>query len=394
MSEKNIIPPSNDINDKVKINAKAAYLMIFISSMFLLNKENPYIHNTFVKNHTKTAFLIHMIFLLIYIVFIHYWLFNILVFWYSLNYIIAWILFILNFFLLIVWVYNAHIWKTFKIWNILKISEKEEIFNLKEVKIWEKDKATFILTFIPFLWYIIYSKYKINNLVKNICKFNLTLSLIITFLFIYWHESLGLLLILAYIVFVVFFSLLLVFKNSILVINLYFLPTFEEIEENIIVVIKYILNYFKKWSFIEFKKLLEQEKLEKKQIEEAEIIELKDKKDIKINKNLIYLPIFNFIFLFYIKTKYRFHIINWIYISILFIIFFFLFWNNPNYFIILIFPIFYWIWFLQTKLNYKMPFIYKFHILIMKILFLTKKTTSIIQEKHKEENIVSLKVDW
>jgi len=72
MSEKIIVPPSDDINDKVRINAKSAYLMIFISLMFLLNKTNPYIHNTFVKNHTKTAFFIHLFFLLTYIIFIHY----------------------------------------------------------------------------------------------------------------------------------------------------------------------------------------------------------------------------------------------------------------------------------------------------------------------------------
>ena len=328
MSEKNTILPNDDINDKVRINAKTAYLMIFISSMFLLNKENPYLYNNFVRNHTKTAILIHIIFLTIYIVFIHFGLFSsISPYWYNLNYIIAWFLFILNFFLLILWVYNAHIWKTFKVWNILRLNKKEEVFKLTEVKIWEKDKTTIILSFVPFLGYILYPKYKANNLVKNISKVNLTSTLIITTLFIYWHEALALLLILLYIVFVVFFSLLLIFKNNILIINFYFLPTFEEAETGVIIITKYIKNYFKKWGFTEFGKLWEQERLERKNIDEAEIVALNNEKDIKINKNLIYLPILNIIFLFYLKSKYRFHIINWIYISILFIVFFFVFWK-------------------------------------------------------------------
>jgi hypothetical protein len=39
---------------------------------------------------------------------------------------------------------------------------------------------------------------------------------------------------------------MLVFNDEIIVLNLYFLPTFEEIERHIDVVLKYIKNYLKR----------------------------------------------------------------------------------------------------------------------------------------------------
>ena len=60
------------ISEVSKKNAQSAYFMIFISLMFLFNKRDSNINNDFVKSHTKTAFFIHLLFLIIYIVFIHY----------------------------------------------------------------------------------------------------------------------------------------------------------------------------------------------------------------------------------------------------------------------------------------------------------------------------------
>jgi len=63
---------SENINNKIINNAITAYLMIFISWMLLLNKSNPYINNDFVKGHTKSSIIIHIMLIINYIIFISY----------------------------------------------------------------------------------------------------------------------------------------------------------------------------------------------------------------------------------------------------------------------------------------------------------------------------------
>jgi len=78
------------IDKKIKGNLIAAYLMIFISWLFLLNKDKPALCNTFVKGHTKTAFFIHTLFLVVIIIFKFY---NVLgsinILWFNLSFIIS-----------------------------------------------------------------------------------------------------------------------------------------------------------------------------------------------------------------------------------------------------------------------------------------------------------------
>jgi uncharacterized membrane protein len=59
-----------NLDSKIKANALTAYLLVFISFLFLFNKTNKYINNDFVKGHTKTAFLIHIMLVLVYVIFI------------------------------------------------------------------------------------------------------------------------------------------------------------------------------------------------------------------------------------------------------------------------------------------------------------------------------------
>jgi hypothetical protein len=62
----------NSIHQKSINNAISAYLMVFISVIFLFNKKNDFLNNNFVKSHTKVAFLIHLSFLINYIIFISF----------------------------------------------------------------------------------------------------------------------------------------------------------------------------------------------------------------------------------------------------------------------------------------------------------------------------------
>jgi len=78
------------IHQKTINNAISAYLMLFISATFLLNKDNEYINNSFVKSHTKVAFLIHLSFLVTYVIFIRFaFLKDISIVNYSLSHILA-----------------------------------------------------------------------------------------------------------------------------------------------------------------------------------------------------------------------------------------------------------------------------------------------------------------
>ena len=172
---------------KIIWNAITAYLLLFISILFLFNKKNKYLNNIFVASHTKVAFFIHMWFLLTIVIFIMYWLWkNIVIYWYWLNYIISSVLLILLFIISLVWIYKAYSWKTFKLWDIKFINKTQSLVDVTwDNKIDEKDKLTIILSYIPFLWYIVSWKNHTNNTIKSISKLNLIISLIITLFYKY-----------------------------------------------------------------------------------------------------------------------------------------------------------------------------------------------------------------
>jgi len=382
------------INQKTINNAISAYFLVFICSMFFFNKDNENLNNDFVKSHTKSALLIQFWFLFIYFLFIYLKLFDINILWFWLNFIITTILLIINLWLLLYWAYNAYLWKEFKIWEIINLWKNDDkIISLESIKFPEKDKLTIILTLVPFLWFLVSPKLNENKIIKNTAKLNLYISLFIAILFIFWYDNISSLFILFYIIFIVFFSILLIIKDEIFIINLYFLLNPSQIEKNIILTFKYLKNYFKKDWFIEFKKIEEDyeenEKLENKK--ELEILETK--KGEEKNKFLVYFPIFNLISVFFIKnSKYKFHMINWIYISLLFILSWLIYWFNNKYQIFLVFIIFYWIWNIKSKINYKIPFIFITHKFLSEIFFTLTSFTKKVKEKRKEEKIINLKV--
>ncbi len=79
-----------NIEQKSINNAISSYLMIIASWFFLINKDNKHINNDFVKKHTKSAIILHLLFILTYVIFIYNWLFkNIIIFSYWLNILIA-----------------------------------------------------------------------------------------------------------------------------------------------------------------------------------------------------------------------------------------------------------------------------------------------------------------
>jgi len=126
---------SQNIEQKTLNNAISAYLLIFISGLLLLNKDNKYINNDFVKNHVKASIIIHIWFAINYIIFItnSLW-YQINIFWYWLNLIIANIIFIFLLWLTLVWIYKSYKWELFDIWNFIKTNIEKKDKNRIEVQ--------------------------------------------------------------------------------------------------------------------------------------------------------------------------------------------------------------------------------------------------------------------
>lgn len=381
------------LNKKTINNAISAYLMVFISWLFLFNKNNPYIGNSFVKNHTKTAIIIHILFILNFLVFIFYdFLKWVGVFWFSLNYIIASIIFLILFAVLLYWILKASRWEKFKVWDIIIFWKKEKIIDINgDMKLDEKDKLTLILSYIPFIWFLISWEYRKNQLIQNIVKLNLIVSLLIVVFYLFWYSNIWNLLTLLYIVYVVYSSVNLVSQDEIISINLDFLPFPEEKLIFIKSIFSYLKNYFAKKDFLNFADLkinILQDNT-KQEAENEKILETLEKKSIPAF--LVYFPILNIVTLIFINTRNRIHIINWVFLSLLFVIFviFYIF-NlvNIQIFIFFLFPIFFWIGFFKNRVAYKMPFIYHIYEVFSFLWTIFKTSKEAIDEKRVETNVV------
>ncbi len=386
---------SQKIEQKIINNAISAYLMVFISWLLLLNKDNEKINNPFVKNHVLSSVIIHILLIVNYVIFIKnslgYQIWNF--FGFSFNLIVANIIFLWLLFLLIIWIYKASKWEKFSIWEFIKTNKKInlEINNNSDYE--EKDKVSIILSYIPFLWFIVWSKFD-NSDIKNILKVNLFITVIIYLLYLFWYNNLTSLFVLAYTIFVIFVWINLFVRNELITLNLpyYFLPSWKIILQKIF--IRYLKNYFG-WNFTTFEQTKAKVISEIKQKNSEEIKINTTKKELKLNKNLIYIPFVNLILLKELNSKYHLHIKNWISITILLTLFIIL--NifgliSSKLFLVLLFPICFGFWKLNKKI-YKMPYIFEAYELFSKTKSSVKKSKKYVEEKHKEEKNVSFKVE-
>jgi len=380
-----------EITQKIKNNAIISYLFILINITFLFSK-NPDLNNDFVKNHTKSALFIHLGFLINTIVFAYFGLgFTTQIVWYNISDAIAIIIYLILFFIMIFGIYKAYKYETFTISENLDFKKNKKIFDISENwKITEKDKLTIILSLIPFIWYIIYPKYRKNILIENNTKLNFVSIFIILALFIFGNPNLSTVLLLIYIIFIVFSAINLFIQDKIINFNLSFIPNYLDLKNYLKTLKKYLWKYFKNSKeFEEFNKILEKIKqeniLENIKIEK----ELQEKNTFKLSAKLLYIPIVNLISLFNLDVKEQKHIINWILISlasILIIVLDILYWSFNNYLLLLLFPIFFWIWYLQANImNYEIPFLYE---LFNIFLWIKDKIKSIFIKTKKIKNTV------
>ncbi|MDD5769746.1 MAG: hypothetical protein PHE25_02160 [Candidatus Gracilibacteria bacterium] len=348
------------MNKKIINNAISAYLGLAILLILPSKKEN--INHPFIKNHAKTALFIHFLMLISYLTFVTYGLFgnfyiNNFGLELGLNHIIVGSIFFILFGFLIFGVFKAYSGNEFSILDIATISKTDKIIEFKNSNLNEQGILTIILSLIPFLGFTIKGKFKNykSPILENNIKLNLIISFIISLLFVYLKSNLGLIFVLGYIIFIVYYSILIVIRKSVITFNLNKIKTFEELYILYISLIKYLYNYFSGKTFVNLEDLKNQVKnkiIQKNDIDKQYLSNLKES---KLPDFIAYIPIINLISLFDINSKNRFHIVNGIILTIICVIFYYFGLNN--YLILVLFPIFFGIGYLKN-IEYKFPFLF------------------------------------
>lgn len=363
------------LHKKTKANAVSSYLLLWINWAFLFNKDNPYIHNNFVKSHTKTALLIHLWLLLNLVIFV--WnnplpIFPIL--GYNLWDIISIILFLVLTSFIFTGIYRANRWEYFWSKDIIKFSKDTQLLDINnDIKINERDKLTIILAHIPFLWAYLYGKYAKYQVIQNIGKLNMYITSIILLLYISHNQNLANIFLLGYIVYIVFSGINLFTHGSLLQIRWDFLPTPWDARIHMYTLLQYLKNYFSKAKFIPYKKLhkniLDQNIWANKQLE----------------KTLQSLPKEN------ILKKYNIYIKSYIILSILTI--WVIFSGISNRYLILLFLIaLSTAGYIKYSLSYQTPFIYDLYHMTEKIFIQIKSFFIKTKKLHEKEEIKTMKV--
>lgn len=376
----------------IRINAAVTYLMFLISWLMLLQKKQD-INNDFVKSHVKSAMILHILISINFIIFNFFWLFKWINIWlFSLNTILIKFIFFILFSAIFIWFYKAYNWEKFKSLDFIKFKSDKKILDInKDWNFWEKDKLTFTISYIPFLWQIIWSKYDKNEYIKEILKINTFVTFILFLLFLNNYNNLYQIILLIYFIFIAFIWVTLFGKSELFTIKLNKYFHFWELYNLIKNLFIYIKNYIS-WKFKTFEQIkLEQEKkFEQQNIKIIE--EINNLEKINIPKYLIYIPIINLPLVLFKKNKYQLHIINWFIISLLFILSIILILFkivSIKFIFIFLLPISYWIWNLYN-IYYKMPLIYDISIFFKNFFSFFKKSKKIISEKRKEVNEVKI----
>ena len=389
---------SRAISDKSKSNAISAYLMILVSWLFLFNKTNPEINNDYVRWHTKSALLIHLGFLITYIIFISYSLFSQVSFWgYGLNDIIVNVIFLGLLGFLVFGIYKSSKWDEFHVSKSINISQRRSLLDIDENwEITEKEKLSIVLSFVPVIWYLYFWKYAQQPTIIESTRLNITVTTLIVLLTIFWNPNLANLFLLVYIIFVVFIWINLFAREQLIQIKLPEVFSPKNIYIYIRTIFVYMKNYFSEKNFLAYAKTLEWQKQHIMEISQTDAKNLSEKKEMRFPKFLVYVPIINLVFLFIRNTKYTQHITNGIVITLLFIwaIILQVLWYIPSsIFLLFLFPTSFGIWYIYYLNEYRMPLIYDLYILWSKIVSLFKYSKKTIKEKRAEVNEVSFKID-
>lgn len=386
---------NTEISRIVRNNAMSAYLMIFLSAAFLFTKQNPNIDHPFVKLHTKTALFLHSIIVLILVVFGRFsFLGNFSWNDYHLNSIIAAILLIGTLWFLLKGMYLAYHGKDFIIAEIIHFVRKEKLVSIKNgIATGEEDKATLIFSLIPFLSFVTYGKHAQNEMVKNLSKATLILSVFLSYLYIAWYGDLSLVLLLLWVIWIVFFSVQLVMQEEIMSIDLKNIPTPSELYTQIKGIKSYVKAHLGKGNFVPWKEIQQKEQenfyAEEKNIQQ----ELTSKSEAKIPDWLTYIPVINLISLISHNSKKQIHIENGLGMTLMFLFSLLVILYDWNYLFFFFFPITYGYAFIETNLAYRIPVFYDIGNGTIHIFEKTKTLFAKAHEIKKTEKNISLKIE-
>lgn len=371
------------MHKKIKANAIAAYL--FMAPMFLLPSKNDFIKNEFVQSHSKTALTIQIALIFSFILFIPFGFLNdIQIFEMGLNHILAKTTAIALFGLLILWIKKASEEKTFSLVefkDVRKIKSEITKENLNE-----KDKLFQTLSYIPFIWILLWNKSEIYLFPSKVSSIAWLISVL---LLATWKVNSLDVFLLFYLILVVFVWVLNFTSNESSIIRSN-IPDAKELLTIIRTTLKYIFSIPFNKDFVTFRDtmfgVLENTKKEK---EEKENI-VGSLPDSKIPSFLCYIPLVNLVTIPFFKTKIKYHVLNWLFVNAFILIIALLPINNSVIYFAL-FPIFYWLS-NREESYYKLPFLWDFADIFINLFKIFTKTKEKVKEKQAEQHTFSGKV--
>jgi len=247
-----------EINKKIRGNASISYFMVLISISFLFSKD-PNVSHPFVKSHVKSAFILHLLLIWVFIVMSYPFLESVRFVGYSLNSIITAVLAIGLFAGILYGMYMASSGKEITLWEIFyKVWVSKKMTRLESSQMNDDDiKAKLITAHIPFIGYMMSYENKNIPHMRDVIKLNFLLVCISVIIFILGYTSLSSMLILGYTIWSVFVGTRLVLDNHITTPNLEYIPNVEEkyiLQKSIYSYIKQTLAWAKDISFEKIQK--------------------------------------------------------------------------------------------------------------------------------------------
>lgn len=290
------------------------------------------------------------------------------------------------------WVYHANKGKVFTISDILTITKTKDLVEVQEDKeLSEKEKFALIVSYVPFLGYFTYGRHLGDLRIKSIVKMNLLCASIIAFFYVVWGNNIATFLTLIYTVYVVFSAITLVVKDEIIALNIDKIPIASEEYIWTKTLFAYLKNHLWKKDETPLKELYAETKTAHYTAEKKRHDIQKWLKDIPLPHALIYIPVINIITLPFVKWRYKFHIINGITISLIFIGLVLYFGYQSIVPLLVAFPASFWLGYTE-RLGYKMPYIYDFYGFFAGIVNGIKKLFHRGREVQNKEETVSMKV--
>lgn len=369
------------MNKKVINNAMSAYF--WVGALLLLPSKKENINHPFVKKHARSAVFIHSLMLINYIIFISYSLLGqFSLYGYGVNHIIAALVFLGLSGWLLYGVSKASTGDDFSIQDMAAMSKADRIIEFKNSNLNEQWMLTIILSLVPFVGFTLRGKFRNykSPILENNFKLNFIVSFFISLFFVYSYENLGLIFILIYTIFVVFYSVLLVSKNNLISLNLEKVPTVEDLYTNTIAMCRYLKNYFSGKEFQSLTTLISEQKSNFIQTENENKILLETYTHGKLPKYLYYIPFVNILGLVDIRSHYQFHVVYGILLSALsWAIWYF---GYNNYQVLLFFPLAYGIGYTKI-LAYRSPLLYEIYVTLRYIARKVFSSAKDVKEKRE-----------